>query len=110
MLRYWALARLLAQTVNAMIELCAYRCSRRLVGEPLTGEVWLQWLGCFFLSTKKKFHCADGALAGNGLRRLESQGAAGLKKRLPVLPMARWRALITYKDLNENPETLYTVS
>ena len=46
-----------------------------------------------FFAYKKKCHCADGALAGNGLRRLESQGAAGLKKRLPVLPTARWRAL-----------------
>ena len=58
--------------------------------------MWLRWLGSFFLHTKKKFpefQCAYGAHAGNGLRRLESQGAAGLKKRLPVLPTARWRAL-----------------
>jgi hypothetical protein len=58
----------------------------------VTWGVWLQQLGCFFLRTKKKFHCAHGARAGNGLRRLEAQGAAGLKKRLPVLPTARWRA------------------
>ena len=61
----------------------------------MTGGVWLQRLGCFFLRTKKKFHCADGAHAGNDLRRLESQGPAGLKKRLPVLPTARWRARVT---------------
>jgi hypothetical protein len=54
--------------------------------------VWLQQLGSFFLRTKKKIHCANDARASNGLRRLEAQGAASLKKRLPVLPTARRRA------------------
>ena len=47
------------------------------------------------MRTKKKFHCAHAAHAGNGSRRLQAQGAAGLKKRLPVLPTARWRARVT---------------
>ena len=39
----------------------ACMCSRRLVEEPSPSTVWLQQLGCFFLSRKEKFHCAHGA-------------------------------------------------
>ena len=70
----------------------AYRCSRRLVREPVTLAVWFKCLGCIFLSTKKKFQCAHAVRAGNSSRRLEPLGAAGLKKHLPVLTTARWRA------------------
>ena len=41
-----------------------------------------------FLRTKKKFHCAQRAHAGNCFEMLVSLAAAGLKKRLPMLPTA----------------------
>ncbi len=47
------------------------------------------------MSTKKKFHCAHATHAGNIFQRLASLGTAGLKKRLPVLPTACWRARVT---------------
>ena len=70
---------------------CIYRCSRRLVGEPVTGGVWLQQLGSFFLRTKKSLS-ARMQRARAIACRLEPLGAAGLKKHLPVLTTARWRA------------------
>ena len=70
----------------------ACRCFRRLVGKPVMWGVWLQQLGSIFLSRKKKFHCTHGLRACNSLWRLEVHGAVGPKKRLPVLPTARWKA------------------
>ena len=58
----------------------AYRCSRWLVGEPMTSGVWLPLLGSFFLGTKKRFHCAHRARAGNCLQALTLLGLQALKK------------------------------
>ena len=48
--------------------------------------------GCFFLRKIKKIHCAQRAHARNCLHRLVSLAAAGLNKRLLMLPTARWKA------------------
>ena len=56
----------------------AYRCSRWLVGEPMTSGVWLPLLGSFFLGTKKRFHCAHRARAGNCLQALTLLGLQAL--------------------------------
>ena len=66
--------------------------SQRLVGKPATSGAWLPRLGCCFLRTKKKFHRAHRAHAGNCMETLASLAAAGLKKLLPMLPTARWKA------------------
>ena len=47
---------------------------------------------CFFLRKIKKIHFAQRAHARNCLHRLVSLAAAGLNKRLLMLPTARWKA------------------
>ena len=66
-----------------------YRCTRRLVEEPVSSAVWLQQLGCFFLRIKKK---VQSTLAPRRLKRPAALRVAGLLLSLHGLTTAHYKA------------------
>ncbi len=67
-----------------------YRCSRRNDGEPVTSGVWMQWPGCFFLCSKKRFHYAYAAQSCIAMRGTRWCLLTGSICTLRVTPTARF--------------------
>ena len=69
-----------------------------LVEEPVPTAVWLQRLGCFFFSRKKKVLCAHGARAGcNSLARTRQSAPARWVLRFSDCRLVWRRVLVSQK-------------
>ena len=76
----------------------AYMCFQGLVEEPVPTAVWLQRLGCFFFSRKKKVLCAHGARAGcNSLARTRQSAPARWVLRFSDCRLVWRRVLVSQK-------------